>query len=195
MAKDFVQMDLLDWGSEPELTEESFNDKQRRLIAERDGIIPGCKHLSIWNPTVCNNCMDCTYWNSEEMIAFRKHPDTGNDGVTHEKFERNFITLPKACGVKIEITISRGDSGKWYFGRSLSMSQEGSGYAAWPKFSEKFDTRYAAISAAVIDTIKWFHDRKLPKKTMNVVLAGLAKFTDCLVPDEEGSESVGGISA
>lgn len=111
-------------------------------------------------------------------------PDT--DGITSEDFEH--ITIAKIKNIKIEITLAHGKSGKWYFGRSLQLYPEGSGYAAWPKFSDKFDTRYAAVSAAVINIIKWFHDRKPPKKTMETVLKSLARFTDGLTPDDNAVE-------
>lgn len=117
-------------------------------------------------------------------IGSRWYMEPGTDGITPEDFERIHVLTNKKAKSKVSITTAQGKSGGWYFGVSLEYDTEGMGYAAWPKFSDRFDTRYAAISAAVIKTIAWYNRKKMPKGHMDLVLAGLAKFTDTLVPEE-----------
>jgi hypothetical protein len=80
--------------------------------------------------------------------------EKNEDGICVERFERIYIPIHKKLNCALSITVARGDSGKWYFGRDIRTGQWGSGYAAWPKFSDQYPSRGDAIVAAVANIRK-----------------------------------------
>lgn len=192
MAKDFTQMDLSSWGTvtDPaetatERQESSPWSEERADIAKRDDLDPNCKHMSIWSKHTCTLCGDCGDFSSERFIARRRHPDTGQDGVDHELMERFKIALPGKVKAKIEITLACGDSGSWYYGRSLDYKDTGSGYSALPKFSDKFVTRYAAYWAAMKDILAWFKQNKAKSEEMKTIRKMLIDTGTTISSDEQ----------
>jgi hypothetical protein len=182
MAKDFVQMDLLEWVSSfQELADQykdigfepcparSFNEQMRHDIAARDGVSTKCKHLSIWNKHVCNNCRDCYDFSSEESIALRRHPDTGTDGVTRDRFECLNVPLPGKIKAMVEIRLSYGNSGSWYYGLHLNYAQAGMAFSPLPKFSDKYATRYSAFLSAAKDSLAWFIKNKVKPAELRII--------------------------
>lgn len=166
MASAYVQLDLFAGTAKTEL---STHESIQIQLADRDGVDRKCKHLSLWNKRICNNCGDCVDFSSEESIARRRHPDTGTDGVTSDRLECFKIAMPGKVKAKIEISLSCGDSGSWYFGRSVSYREGGSGYSAWPKFSDKYASRYSAFWFAATDILQWFKKQKVKQSELEII--------------------------
>lgn len=187
MGKDFVQMDLFGGTA---AAERDFNEEMRQQIAARDGINPKCKHLSIWNKRICNNCHDCIDFSSEESIARRRHPETGTDGVTSDRFESFKVPLPGKIKAEVEIRLSWGDSGSWYFGLGLKYGDTGEFYAAVPKFSDKYATRYSAFWFAAKKALEWFEKMKVKPMELRIIRALIidtANYSGLMGPDSSGS--------
>lgn len=100
-----------------------------------------------------------------------------NDGVTADRFERIAIPVPKKMSLELVITLARGDSEAWYFGRDIKYGTEGSLYGPFPKFSDKYNSRKSALNAAVINIIAFFHKKGLKASEMKPILAVLDSFT------------------
>lgn len=192
-ARDFVQMDLLGWmDAEPSetVTELSFNEQARQDIADRDGVSRQCKHLSIWNKRECNNCFDCIDAGSEEAIARRRHPDTGTDGITRDRFEDFIIPLSGKVKAKIEINLACGDSGNWYYGCSLHYNQAGTAHAPLAKFSDKYATRYSAYWFAMKYVLEYFKKQKAKPEELKTIKKALLDTGNTISSSEQHRHEV-----
>lgn len=78
--------------------------------------------------------------------------ETKSDGVVYERVEK--LAVPMKDGAllgdyRIQIYVAQGDSGNWYNAYHLHIPNvQGHSYYPWPKFSEKYPDRQAAIKAA-----------------------------------------------
>lgn len=135
MAADFVQMDLLAWCAP--------------LDPVADIGIPASEPSN--QPDPC----------SEEALALKRHHDTGMDGVTSDRIETIELPLPKNIRDTAGVSLSCGDSGKWYCGYGVwsVAKQEGEGFAAFPKFSNAYASKYEAFIAAAEAIEEWFATR------------------------------------
>lgn len=96
-------------------------------------------------------------------------PEEFTDGITPDRFESIVIALPKKIRQTVKVSLAQGDSGDWYCGISVWTPDEGMGYAAWPKFSDVFNSKYEAFDEARIKAIDWFTSRKVKKEHVNAI--------------------------
>ena len=187
MAGDFIQMDLLSWGAPDPVA---------------DIGIPASEPSD--QPDPC----------SEESLALKRHPDTGMDGVTSDRIETIELPLPKNIRDTAGVSLSCGDSGKWYCGYGVwsVAKQEGEGFAAFPKFSNAYASKYEAFAAAAEAIEEWFATRtqSTSRKAIVQQLKVIAQKLDadqyerdttceewrtcgyaeqCFAPDNDGSDS------
>lgn len=98
---------------------------------------------------------------SDQALALKRHPDTGMDGVTADRLETIELHLPKNIKDTAHVSLSCGDSGKWYCGWSAQSAAKhaGTGFAAYPKFSDAYASKYEAFAAAAEAIEEWFATR------------------------------------
>lgn len=175
-----VQYSIFDVAA-PEAITESWNDQQRRLIAERDGVSPDCKHLSIWNKVACpDDCDDCA--GCQEFT----------DGITPDSFEKIKVELPKKMKDTAEVSLALGGSGSWYMGYSVhsSATQGGKGFSAWPKFSKQYDSRYRAFCAASDQILDYFRKNKMKVGELQTLRKALEAIATGMNPEEFRCDSI-----
>lgn len=174
MASDFVQMDLLAWaGVHPEQQEPSQYPFGDHSVDDPDPVADiGIPASEQW-----------PY--SEEALALKRHPDTGMDGITADRRETIYLPLPKNIRDRAHVSLSCGDSGKWYCGWSADSAakQEGTGFAACPKFSDAYASKYEAFTAAAEAIEEWFATRTQSTSRKAIVQA-LKVIAQKLDPDQ-----------
>lgn len=112
------------------------------------------------------------------------------DGITSEMFESIEVRLPKAIKATVRVSLACGGSGMWYMGRSLQLNTEGSGYAAWPKFSKQYASRYLAFSAAANSALQWFRDQKMKVAALLLIRKELERIAASIDPVEFHHDSI-----
>lgn len=107
-----------------------------------------------------------------------------NDGITADRFESVYIPISTKSKSNCKVTIARGDSGKWYTSYSVQLPLGGEGYAPWPKFSKKYDTRDKAVVAGCQLAIAAIKKRKDSGKMKQPLLTGLDEAIERHTPRE-----------
>ena len=120
--------------------------------------------------------MDLLAWGTPDPVADIGIPASEpeqefTDGITPDRFENIELSLPKKIRDTAAVSLARGDSGKWYCGYDVwsVAKQEGEGFAAWPKFSNAYASKYEAFTAAAEAIQGWFATRTLPMNRKDIV--------------------------
>ena len=120
------------------------------------------------------------------LLPGKQQKDADNDGVTYERIEIINVPLSKLCNSRVQLYVVQGDSGAWYFGRHIHLAcGSGNSYYPYPKFSDKFTSRDAALQASIKSVVGYCGKPPVgqdPKKDIKDVLAALTTFTKTLVP-------------
>lgn len=142
MPADFVQMDLLSWGADPDLA-------------------------------------------ADIGIPITEPEQEFTDGITPDRLETIDLSLPKKIKDAASVSLSCGDSGKWYCGWSAhsSIKQEGCCFAAWPKFSQAYDSKYLAFTAAA-EAIEGWLATKTQRSTHKIIIQELKLIAQSLDPEQ-----------
>lgn len=107
----------------------------------------------------------------EEEQAKAEEPGEFTDGITADSFEKIVFNIPKKLKITAEISLACGSSGAWYGGRSVQILTgdcSGNGYAAWPKFSKQYPSRYAAFHAMHEEILDWLGTYPRSKGTREI---------------------------
>lgn len=116
------------------------------------------------------------------------------DGITPDRLET--IELPLSLKHKLKdrlsISLSCGDSGKWYCGWSAwcAAGQEGTGFFAYPKFSDAFDNKYQAFEQAMTKALGWLVSRQTKLSNINLIKDCLEKYLQGIDPQQYHRDSV-----
>lgn len=134
--------------------------------------------------------MDLLAWCDQDPVADIGIPASEpeqefTDGITPDRFKTIELPLPKNIRDKASVSLSCGDSGKWYCGWSADSSakQAGTGFAAFPKFSAAYVSKYEAFIAAAEAIEEWFVTRTQSTSRKAIVQA-LKVIAQKLDPDQ-----------
>lgn len=116
------------------------------------------------------------------------------DGITTDRFETFEVAQIKKFKDTCKISLAQGDSGKWYCGWDAycAKAQCGTGFAAWPKFSDTFDTKYQAFEEAMLKAEYWLIEQGAKLESTNAIRCHLKTFLRDIDPVQYHRDQVCG---